>query len=189
MGAVKLNFQVTLADFTCGKCGGTYALSERYIDLKHEQGGYWHCPYCQVSWGYGTSENDRLKAELKKEKLRKHRALDDANKERQRADKEAAKAEVEKKTKQRIKTRVANGVCPCCNRHFNNLFQHMHNQHPDFVSTNTSLKIIREDIGMSQNKLAKALNIPASYISTFENNKYVPKWARKIIEEWIAESR
>lgn len=31
-----------------------------------------------------------------------------------------------------MKNRVANGVCPCCNRHFENLERHMKGQHPDF---------------------------------------------------------
>ena len=31
-----------------------------------------------------------------------------------------------------IKTRVANGVCPCCNRTFQNLMAHMKTKHPSY---------------------------------------------------------
>lgn len=30
----------------------------------------------------------------------------------------------------RIKNRVGNGVCPCCNRSFGNLHRHMQTKHP-----------------------------------------------------------
>jgi hypothetical protein len=32
----------------------------------------------------------------------------------------------------RIKNRVKNGVCICCNRSFSDLHQHMLTKHPDF---------------------------------------------------------
>jgi hypothetical protein len=32
----------------------------------------------------------------------------------------------------RIKKRVGNGVCPCCNRTFSDLQRHMHTKHPEF---------------------------------------------------------
>lgn len=32
----------------------------------------------------------------------------------------------------KIKKRVGNGVCPCCNRTFSNMARHMQMQHPDF---------------------------------------------------------
>jgi DNA repair exonuclease SbcCD ATPase subunit len=35
----------------------------------------------------------------------------------------------------RIKNRASNGVCPCCNRTFQNLARHMHTKHPDFAKS------------------------------------------------------
>lgn len=32
----------------------------------------------------------------------------------------------------RLKNRIKNGVCPCCNRHFKDLHRHMTTEHPDF---------------------------------------------------------
>lgn len=32
----------------------------------------------------------------------------------------------------KIKNRVGHGVCPCCNRSFENLARHMNSKHPDF---------------------------------------------------------
>lgn len=39
----------------------------------------------------------------------------------------------QKAAKTRIKNRVHKGVCPCCNRTFENLRRHMSTQHPDFA--------------------------------------------------------
>lgn len=33
----------------------------------------------------------------------------------------------------KIKKRVSKGVCPCCNRSFENLKNHMESQHPEYV--------------------------------------------------------
>lgn len=33
----------------------------------------------------------------------------------------------------KIKKRIANGVCPCCNRQFQNVARHMAGQHPEFT--------------------------------------------------------
>ena len=44
-----------------------------------------------------------------------------------------AKRRGEKAAKTRIKNRIAAGVCPCCNRTFQNLAKHMAGQHPDFT--------------------------------------------------------
>ncbi len=36
----------------------------------------------------------------------------------------------------RVKNRVGNGVCPCCNRTFSDLARHMHSKHPDYAIDN-----------------------------------------------------
>lgn len=114
-----------LSTITCGKCGGIYAISERFRQQKEEHSGYWNCPYCDCSWGYGTSTVDKLKQELDMERKRKEWAQTDAKNERRR--RIALKGQVTK-----IKNRVGNGICPCCNRSFHNLARHMSSKHPDF---------------------------------------------------------
>lgn len=122
MGQV-LQLPVNLVDVDCGECGGTYAVNERFHEQKRQKGGYWHCPYCQTSWGFGEGENSRLKKELTAEKARRDRALQEANENRQLAEKTV-------KAINRLKKRVTNGVCPCCNRTFQNLARHMKTKHP-----------------------------------------------------------
>lgn len=129
--------QVELTVLNCGECGGTYAINERYRRQKYEKRGHWHCPYCRCSWGYsaGNSKIDDLESELAQAKRqadyhqqRARENADDAAAARRRL--HATKGVV---TKQRKKLeRVKAGVCPCCNRTFQNLQQHMANKHPEF---------------------------------------------------------
>lgn len=46
---------------------------------------------------------------------------------------ERNKLNAERSAKSRIKNRVANGVCPCCNRSFDNLRRHMKSKHPKYM--------------------------------------------------------
>ena len=38
--------------------------------------------------------------------------------------------------KTRIQKRIAAGVCPCCNRSFDNLHRHMNTKHPKYLTEN-----------------------------------------------------
>jgi hypothetical protein len=116
--ADALQVTVELTQFNCGICGGTYAINERYRRHKQEHSGFWHCPYCQGSWGYGKGEIDQVKEALEAERRRLQAALSRENEER------AAKEKLARKLK-----RVHAGVCPECNRSFQNLAQHMKERH------------------------------------------------------------
>lgn len=72
-------------------------------------------------------ERDRLAQRIaeKDDEIRRQRDLREAA-ERQRS---AARGQVT-----RIKNRVGHGVCPCCNRTFENLGRHMMSQHPTFTA-------------------------------------------------------
>ena len=124
---------IELSVVNCGECGGIYSINERYRQQKRENGGYWTCPYCKVSWGYGTSEKD--KSENENKNLRKR--LEWA--EQAQAQQRAAQLEVQhqlraqKAAKTRLKNRINGGVCPCCNRSFKGLAEHMRKQHPEFI--------------------------------------------------------
>lgn len=110
--------QVTLVQVNCGHCGGTYAINERYKQQRNEQGGGWHCPYCECSWGYFTSENQRLKKELEDSKNQLRASKCETLSERN------LRESAEKKLR-----RVDAGVCPHCRRTFTNLARHMACKH------------------------------------------------------------
>lgn len=123
-----------LTTINCGKCGGIYAIQERYRQHKSEKSGSWHCPYCETCWGYAKGENQRLREELESERSRlaSSRASHDQTRAALRDTEKSLVAQ--KGVTTRIKNRVKNGVCPCCNRTFANLAAHMKGQHPDYAN-------------------------------------------------------
>jgi hypothetical protein len=122
-----------LTTINCGKCAGVYAISEKYRLQKYNEGGFWHCPYCEVSWGYGEGENTRLRRQAEAAKQREQWANGRADDWRKRAEHEERRARAARGQVTKIKKRVGNGVCPCCTRSFANLQRHMSAQHPDWT--------------------------------------------------------
>lgn len=124
---------VALTQIDCGNCGGSYAISERYRAKKAQEGGYWNCPYCQCSWGYGdNNENARLKRELELQKKRTAWAEQDTKLAKDRAARLDHSLRTTKGHVTRIKKRVSAGVCPCCKRTFKQLAAHMKTKHPTY---------------------------------------------------------
>jgi len=127
MASLTLQIMTDLTTVDCGVCGGTYAINERYRKQKAQEGGGWHCPYCECSWGFFDDyENAKLRRQLEQERKRKEWAQQEAkNAENKRR---AAVGQVTK-----IKRRVSKGVCPCCNRTFKDLAAHMETKHPSWT--------------------------------------------------------
>lgn len=126
---------VELATVNCC-CGGVYAITERVRAYHQEKGTCWTCPYCQCSWGFAG--NGRVQ-QLEKELARAHQRIDQvkADADWQKKQRQATERQLsaQRGVTTRIKNRVKNGVCPCCNRHFENLERHMKGQHPEYAAT------------------------------------------------------
>jgi outer membrane murein-binding lipoprotein Lpp len=116
---------VTLQEVTCGECGITYAVPQRWLEEKQETGKGFHCPNGHGRC-YRETETMRISKQLKDEQ--KHREQLELQLTSVRDQLHAAEREA-----QRHKKRVANGVCPCCNRSFQQLQRHMKTKHPDYA--------------------------------------------------------
>lgn len=116
--------QITLTAISCGICGASYAINERFRRDCEEKGRSWHCPYCSTDWGYAEGENVRLKRELEQAQVQLRASKCETMAEHQHREK------AEKKLR-----RVSNGVCPCCRRSFGNLARHMKTKHPEVVKS------------------------------------------------------
>lgn len=127
----KMEVTTELCRVICGECGGVYAISERYRKQKEERGGYWHCPYCDCSWGFSKEvsliEKAQLEARIANDGLARERAAHEQTTMSLRSHKAA---------KTRLKNRIANGICPCCTQYFKNLDEHIKNEHPKYVDEN-----------------------------------------------------
>lgn len=133
--STTINKIITFSAIDCCSCHATFAItegSERRLRNSHET--FW-CPYCGCgqSW-QRESETERLRkkvAQLEDEcKWADNRRRNAENEtEAERRSKAAYKGQLTK-----VRRKVANGSCPCCNRHFENLQRHMQTKHPEYVA-------------------------------------------------------
>ncbi len=116
---------ITLELMVCSDCGVVYGLSERYQQARSEDHKSWYCPNGHSQHYPQETREERLKRQLdatSRQLSRTQSRLETAK--RQKA---AARGQLTK-----TRRRIANGVCPCCNRTFANLGAHMHTKHPDY---------------------------------------------------------
>ena len=119
----------TLVTEICCACGTAFAMEEslRKNRLMHKKSFY--CPngHSQVYVDEPLDEKcKRLESQLKNEKESRKWWKEEA-------ETKARSLSATKGVLTKTKKRIANGVCPCCNRQFINLQRHMKTQHPDYV--------------------------------------------------------
>lgn len=114
---------VTMTDMECGECGIQFSVPETWRAEKQKTGKSWYCPNGH-SRVYRESDADAAHRLLAAEKQRHANTLARLN------EAEAAEQRATKELK-RVKKRVLAGVCPCCNRTFQQLARHMKTKHPN----------------------------------------------------------
>lgn len=127
---------------TCPRCNVQHAFP-RYIyeaaqarkGTKNTSGYLVFCPNGH-EWHYreGESREDELRRERDLLKQRLSQKDDQIVCERELRTAAERSAAARKGQITRLKNRAAAGVCPCCNRSFENLRRHMSNRHPAFVA-------------------------------------------------------
>lgn len=125
---------------TCPLCGVHYALDAAFARLKWDQGGDWYCPN-----GHNLIFTETKAQKLQKQLDAERKKIADQQETIRYFDKRLSETVQErdnatrnwKSTKTRLrktKERVANGVCPCCNRNFENLQRHIRTKHPAYAT-------------------------------------------------------
>lgn len=111
----------------CGECGIEFGVPAHFYNERRNNGGGWYCPnghrraFKEPVVDQLRRQRDRLKQAI----AEKEDALDSAYRQVS-----AARGQITK-----LKKRASAGVCPCCNRTFQNLQRHMASKHPDFAKT------------------------------------------------------
>lgn len=126
--------------WTC-RCGARQSMTaETHRVLQHANATF-YCVHGHTSWyPPGEAEEDKLRRErdrLKQQLAQKDDEIRDwratANDQRDKAEHERRRANGYKGHATRITKRAKAGVCPCCNRTFKQLAEHMARQHPQFT--------------------------------------------------------
>lgn len=113
-----------LTEIVCCDCTAHFAMDSDLNRRCLDTGRSFYCPN-----GHGQSYTDTELSKLKKERKNLLDRVSWAETEAENAKRErtALKSKLTK-----TKNRIANGVCPCCNRTFANVGRHMTTKHPDF---------------------------------------------------------
>lgn len=108
----------------CDNCTMGQLVPEHWYENRRKTKDGFYCGNGH-RWSFTENEADKLRRERDRAKQQEAYWRDEAARaERQVA---AAKGQVTK-----LRNRVKNGVCPCCNRSFANLQRHMKTKHPDW---------------------------------------------------------
>lgn len=114
--------QVDWVQMECGECGILFCVPDGWHRERKERGTGWTCPN-----GHGRVYRETDVQRLKRELAAKEEQLRFEQERVARAERQLTSARGQLT---RVKNRVRNGVCPCCNRTFQNLMRHMASQHP-----------------------------------------------------------
>jgi len=119
---------------SCYTCGVNFGINgEVYTRAVENKEGSVYCPVCSkgMHWtGKTEVENVRERMQRKIDTTKRHNRYLEEKVDRTEKSLRATKGVVTK-----IKKRVGNGICPCCNRSFKNLHRHMESKHPGFKET------------------------------------------------------
>lgn len=126
-----LNFSAQLQSEICASCGVHFAVPLHFMDKRREDKQSFFCPNGH-SLAYSQSEVSRLKKELERERQAKETERRWREGAQQAERRQFKRASAFKAVATKMKRRLSNGVCPCCNRTFQNLMGHMKTQHPKY---------------------------------------------------------
>ncbi|URL59586.1 hypothetical protein IM816_05680 [Luteibacter flocculans] len=122
----------------CASCSVSFCMSAAYIAARRSDRKSFYCPNGHSQWFPGETDKDRaqkLAGQLDQERTR-------LQQERERSEAYANQLAISQRTRKavstrlrKVKARVGHGVCPCCNRTFEQLAKHMATKHPSFAKS------------------------------------------------------
>ena len=130
MSSIQISDNLTLTH--CPSCGVAFAYPDRLDRKFREYGESFYCPSGHPQ-SYTKSEVQRLREQLEAAQKEANAALTREQVERDQRLAAERERDKEKRASKRIKRRAAAGLCPCCNRSFENVKQHLATKHPEFA--------------------------------------------------------
>lgn len=133
----------------CYACKVDFGMDQPTYDTLQKSGARFNCPFGHPQhFTAGPTEADQLRAKLQAQEQATLKAQEQALRERRwREEASEATRHAERRlaaqrgVTTRMKNRVANGVCPCCNRSFSDLRRHMASKHAGFVAEEVQAEV------------------------------------------------
>lgn len=122
-------YSMTQTMFTlyCADCSIWFGIPKDFEERRRKDHAKFYCPVGHVNLYDAESAEEKFRRERDSARQQLARVED----EKQEALRVAARAKAETK---KLKKRAAAGACPCCQRSFSNMIEHMKKQHPKFVA-------------------------------------------------------
>jgi len=130
MGQPEVSFETYWQ--ICCNCGMHFGMPNDFDSRLRENHHTFYCPSGHPQSYLGKTEEQKLREKVQKLESKAARLRDTLNyteEQRDSADRRgaAARGQITK-----IKNRISKGICPCCNRSFENLKGHMETEHPNW---------------------------------------------------------
>lgn len=121
--------------WTCKSCGVVATCpSDLYAEFR-KSGGYAACPNGH-KWGWSKEDSEDEKIRRERDRLKQQIARKDDQIAQERANRKHTERQLsaQRGVVTKMKKRASAGLCPCCNRTFQNLHRHMQSQHPEYTA-------------------------------------------------------
>jgi len=118
----------------CITCGVNYGLGTNFVKDRRQDHGSWYCPNGHGHHFPQDNEAEQLRKQVKSLETRERIARDSERFHREQAAHERRSAAATRGHLTRLRKRIAAGVCPCCNRSFENVRRHIEGQHPTWIA-------------------------------------------------------
>lgn len=119
----------------CCRCGIAFAFGAGFEKERRRDHKSFYCPLGHSQYFPHKSDIEKLQEQLERERRRGQDAWTRAHHEAEQRQEAERSMRATNAAAAKVKKRIALGVCPCCNRSFQNLRRHMEAKHPDWAGT------------------------------------------------------
>lgn len=111
------SFSIDATMIVCGKCGIPFSVPTNYYNKLNESHEIWHCPNGHERHFTNETKEEQLQRELQKTK-------------NELLNKTTANIQLDNQLT-KIKKDISKGKCPCCDKVYKHLANHMARKHPN----------------------------------------------------------
>lgn len=115
-------------------CNMKWAMPSSFVTDRKEDHKLFYCPRGHSQYYAGKSDKEKLQDEIDKLNQRNLNLYQTISEKNHRIEQLGYSIRSQKAAKTKILNRVKNGICPCCNRTFQNLQNHFKTKHPELLT-------------------------------------------------------
>jgi hypothetical protein len=128
----KVQIEFEMKTEKCINCGVPFGLPDYFRNELLRSHHTFYCPNGHGQIYSGENKEEQLARELAESYKRLEFSRNEARSLKNQRDEMEAKLKTATASTKRLKTRIKNGVCPCCKRTFKQLARHIENKHPNY---------------------------------------------------------